>query len=144
MADAVSTLVLQNDRTIYKVKLLCLSDGTGESNVVKIDRSTLLAVDNAEPSRLAIAQIQWHMQGFTYLKLSFDHTTDDVVEYLDGHGYIDYSGVGFPGDAAANYNIRGLLLDPNSAGGTGDLLLTSVGPTSGDTYSVTLTCRLIP
>jgi len=139
MADAVTNVVVQNDKRIYEVHMTCISDGTGETNVVKIDRSTLLAQDGAEPSRIDIEKVRWCIQGFTYIKLSFDHTTDDVAMVLSNNGYEDFASMG---DPAAAYSGTYLLQDPASAGGTGDLLLTSIGATAGDTYDITLTCRL--
>lgn len=144
MADAVISRVLRNDKRIYTVQLLNLSDGTGESNVVKVDKSALLAQDAAEPARLAIAQIRWNIQGFTYIRLSFDHDTDDIVRYLSGSGYDDYGGMGYPNAPDAAYvGASGLLADPATAGGTGDLLLTTVGHSSGDTYDILMTLRLL-
>ena len=58
------------------------------------------------------------------IKVLFDHTTDDLVAVLDSHGYMDLREFGIP--------------DPASAGGTGDILFTTVGHTSGDTYFVVM------
>lgn len=128
MADAVTTNVLKNDVSktgIYTIHLTSLSDGTGESNVVKIDKSAFTAATGAEPTLINVLSIRWAVQGFSYVKLSSDHTTDDVLFLLTGNGY-DY------------FEPYAGLRDPNSSGGTGDLLLTSVGAVSGATYDITL------
>jgi hypothetical protein len=125
MADTVTSQVLVSGPRRHVVVLTGVSDGTGESGVVKIDKSTLKDATGAEPSTLSIQKIQWTSQGFTYLKLSFDHTTDDTALVLSGDGCLDFSSYGG-------------LKDPASAGGTGDLLLTSIGATAGDSYTIVL------
>jgi len=102
-----------------------ISDGTGESNVVKIDKSAFTAYDGSEPGIINIISARWNIQGFSYVKLSTDHTTDDVVLLLSGNGY-------------DNWADAGGLRDPASSGQTGDLLLTTVGAASGATYDITL------
>jgi hypothetical protein len=129
MADAVATRVVQNSEDEYVIHLTNISDSTGESAVVKIDKSTLTNINGAEPARINILSIRWAIQGFTYVKLLWDHTTDDVAMLLNGNGYDDFS-------------AGGGLRDPSSAGGTGDLLLTTVGATATSTYDITITCSL--
>jgi len=136
MADAVRSIVIANTPELYVVSLTCLSDGTGETNVVKVDKSTLTGPTSAEPGSLDLIQIDAWQQGFTYIKLSWDHTTDDTMLLIP------------PGVMRRNFEIdvpnsfrqtgRPVLADPRSAGDTGDVLLSSVGPTAGDTYDITL------
>lgn len=134
MADAVTARVVfsnTNSRR-YVVHLTCISDGTGENNVVKVDRSALTNGAGAAPDKIKIASIRWNTQGFTYIKLSWDHTTDDVAMILTGNGY-------------DNFESYGCLVDPNTStdavtGAIGDLLLTSVGALSGGVYDITLEC----
>ena len=125
MADTVTSQVLLSGARQHVVALTGISDGTGETAVAKIDKSTLKDINGNEPSALTIQKVQWTTQGFTYLKLAFDHATDDAAVVLAGDGCLDFSGYGG-------------LKDPASAGGTGDLLLTSVGAAAGDTYTVVL------
>ena len=132
MADAVTTNVIQNTVStdgIYTIHMTGISDGTGESNVVKIDKSAFTSYDAAEPGIINILSARWNVQGFSYIKLSTDHTTDDVVLLLSGNGY-------------DNWDAGGGLRDPASSGQTGDLLLTSAGAASGATYDITLECLL--
>lgn len=132
MADAVDTIVLETTQLYYKVRLLNISDATGESGVVKIDKSTLVANNGEEPKRLIIQEVEWSIQGFASVRLNFDHTTDDEGMVLaTGAGYRDY-------------RPHGGLKDPLSAGGTGDLLLTTNGAASGATYDIVVTARLQP
>lgn len=129
MADAVTSQTLVSGPRRHVVVLTGVSDGTGETAAVKVDKSALKDANGAEPSALSIQKIQWTTQGFTYLKLAFDHTADDTAVVLAGVGCLDFSSYGG-------------LKDPASAGGTGDLLLTSVGAAAGDTYTILLDVTL--
>ena len=42
MADAVTTIVTNNGAKNYQARFTNISDGTGESAVIKIDKSTLV------------------------------------------------------------------------------------------------------
>jgi len=142
MADTIKNHVLSDSDERYAVHLTGVSDGTGESAVIKVDKSTLLALPYgtaaaAEPVSLDIEQIRWAIQGFSYIKLHWDHTTDDTAMLLCGSGYDDFRG---EGGMLGNRTPRGLA-DPRSSGDTGDLLLTSVGAASGATYDITLWLR---
>lgn len=137
MADAVTTNVVSDSDTRYAVHLTNISDGTGESAVVKVDKSALTAEDAAEPASLDIEEVRWNIQGFTSVRLLWDHTTDDVALVLTGNGYEDFRG------QPSNVAKKGLA-DPRSAGGTGDILLTTAGAVSGATYDITLRLRKSP
>jgi len=138
MADAVTVSVLGQTSTHVLVHLTNISDGTGESAVVKLDKSALVASDGAEPASLDIEKVSWNCDGMA-VKLLWDHTTDDLALALSGSGSMDFTGSDIetvPGACR--------LKDPRSTGGTGDLLLTTVGHTAGDTYNVLLQIRKMP
>ena len=120
---------MQNSEMEYVVHLTSFRDTADETNVVKIDKSTLTNTRDVEPKAIDIMSVRWNIQGFTYVKLSWDHTTDDTAMFLSGNGY-------------DNFEDAGGLRDPRSTGGTGDLLLTSVGGGTTSTYDITLVCRL--
>jgi hypothetical protein len=128
MADAVTNRTLASGRNVHVIHLTNISDGTGESAVVKIDKSAFTGPDGTEPGRIKIEQIEWKVQGFTSVRLLWDHTTDDLAAVLAGVGYVDYR--------SAGGNI-----DPASTGGTGDLLLTTSGAISGASYDITIWAR---
>ena len=137
MADTTTNRTLSDDNYQVAVHLTALSDGTGEAAVIKIDKSAILkAIGGAEAAALNISAVRWCIQGYTYITLLWDHTTDDVAMRLAGSGYEDFGGNGDPGE-----NVRAPLKDPRSAGGAGDILLTSTGAASGATYDITLWCR---
>lgn len=130
MADTVDTLVLLSGPNKYVARFTDVSDGTGESAVVKVDISTLRGPNGQVPVAIALLEVLWSIQGFTSVRLFWDHTTDDEIIVLgSGNGYNDFSGVGG-------------LHDPRSAGGTGNVLFTTAGAASGATYSITLVMRL--
>ncbi len=130
MADVVDTAVIRSGPRIYVARFTNVSDGTGESAVTKVDISTLTGLNGLAPTYTKVREIHWSIQGFTSVRLFWDHTTDDEIDVLAaGFGFRDYTGVGG-------------LVDPKSAGGTGDILLTTAGLVSGATYDITLVLQL--
>lgn len=130
MADTVDVKVVHNGTRRYVVHLTNISDGTGESVVVKVDVSTLTGPNGIAPTYTAIEEIQWSIQGFTSVRLFWDATTDDEIAMLaSGNGYLNFRPVGG-------------LVDPKSSGTVGDILLTTAGAVSGATYDITLVLRL--
>lgn len=129
MADTVDTLVLRNSKTAYCLRLTNISDGTGETLVNKLDISTLTGPDGTPPTSVTLLEAAWSIQGFTSVRLFWDHTTDDEMIVMTGNGYRNYTAVG-----GAH--------DPRSAGGTGDVLLTTANTTAGNTYDIVLLFRL--
>lgn len=124
MADAVTVQALLTGKRRAVVMLTNVSDGTGEAAVVKVDRSTLANIGGVEPATLRLTEIQFCVQGFPYVKLAFDHTTDQTVAVLSGNGKFCFK------DAA--------LRDLGSAGGTGDLVLTAPAGAATGSYSLLL------
>ena len=104
-----------------------------ESNVVVIDRSTLTGPSgSAIPGRIRVDEITWAVGvGFDYVLLDWDDATDEVIEYLQGQGYMDYrpfGGKSMSGDPTTDTE--------------GDIQLTTSGGAAGDTYSILLHCSL--
>lgn len=128
MADLVSTIVILNNPKRLVIKLLNLSDGTGESGVVKVDKSTYTGLNGLEPSFFMIEKIEYDISGMV-VSLSVDATTDVVLARMGGTGggVLDWTKSGG--------------LSTKAAGDTGDILLTTVGHTSGDSYDITLHLR---
>jgi hypothetical protein len=134
MADSVTTKILYSDAYRVVLRLTNISDGTGESAVVKWDKSTASAAyyasDGAEPASVEIESCRWAIQGMASVRLLWDHGTDDVAMLLCGSGYECPQSPGFK-DGVVN-------ADPRSAGGTGDILLTTQGAAANGTYDITL------
>lgn len=129
MADTVDVNVVFQGTRRYAIRLTNISDGTGESNEVKLDISTLIGPRGREVTYTIIEEIEWNVQGFTYVLLEWDHTVDDEIDVLSGAGY-------------KTYIAQGGLKDPQSSGGTGDILLTTGTGAAGSTYDIYIVLRL--
>lgn len=127
MADTTDTITIY--QTPHKIarRLLNIYVDTGNSDTVMFDKSGLTGPNGLEPSKLVIKEVQWSIQGYPYVLIEWDHTTDDEAVVLgEGSGYFDYSAFGG-------------LVDPASAGGTGDIIFTTGGtPSAGWSYDITL------
>lgn len=131
MAITADTLTLFGGKRRRAYRFTAIQDGVAadETAVIKVDKSTLTGLNGIEPGRLVIEKVRWTMQGFNSIRILFDHTTDDEAVVLNGtHGELDYGDVG--------------IVDPNSAGGTGDILFTTQGGVANATYTVDLYVRL--
>lgn len=125
--DSVSTKVLVDTPKRLVIQITNLSDGTGESAVTKIDKSTYTGLNGLEPSSLVIESIQGEIVGMS-ARLFCDHTTDITIAQLQsGSINLDYRPFG-------GFQTSG-------AGDTGDILLTTTGHTAGDSYTLLLNCR---
>jgi hypothetical protein len=129
MADTVASNIVYSGKRRHCVCLICSSDGTGETGVVKVDRSTLLNGAGQVPSSLAIASVRWNVQGFSSVTLLWHHNAADVVaRRLTGNGYDNFEGFGFLHDTDTT----------NADAADGDIQLTSVGAVAGAIYDITL------
>lgn len=137
MADAVTVKTVMNTPTHLVLHLTNISDGTGETLVTKADKSTFTASDGAEPDSLDLEQVRWAVQGFSSVRLLWDHTTDEVGMVLSGNGFDDFRYV----HGVNNFVETSGVKDGRGAGGTGDLFLSTAGTTSGNTYDITLVLR---
>lgn len=131
MADAVTTQVLYESPVEYVVKLTNLSDGTGESDVNKVDVSALAPATNF----LVLEEIIYATDGMS-ARLEWDATTDVPFWVCPPNhaARIDFRKMGLAG--TGNSNNAG-------AGVTGDVFLTTVGHSSGDSYVIILMFRKV-
>ena len=130
MADAVTSQTLVDGHQTAVFKFTNISDGSGESAVKKVDVSALATNVRGEAcTRATIEKIWWQCNGMK-VQLLFDASSNVFCIELGENqsGYHDYSTFG------------GL---PNNAGSgvTGDILFTTVGHSSNDTYTVVLQVR---
>jgi|TARA_R100001039_G_C1769652_1_gene62117 hypothetical protein len=130
MADAVTaTTVIDGARTAV-IYCTNTSDGTGESAVTKVDVSGLSSLQNGTAcTGVRLEKIVFSNVGMG-VKLLWDATADVIAAELPA----DYS------DTLDYSDISGLPNVAASGGKTGDIQFTTVGHTSGDTYSVVLYC----
>lgn len=121
MADAVTSQTLVDGERNVVMKFTNVSDGTGEAAVLKVDVSTLAGA----PTSVKITKVEYDIQGMS-VNLLWDATSDVSALILgSGQGCMDFRDVGG-------------LSNNAGTGVTGDLLLTTVGHTLGDTYSIVL------
>jgi len=130
MADAVTSQTIVDGAKTAVLKFTNVSDGSGESAVAKVDVSALASTQDGQTCTGAtIEKIWWQCNGMK-VQLLFDASSNVFCIELGENqsGYHDYSLFG------------GL---PNNAGSgvTGDILFTTVGHSSNDTYTVILQVR---
>lgn len=129
MADTVTSEYIYNGQRRKIVHLTSISDGTGESGVAKVDLSAITFNNGVTPTYSVVDMIDYNIQGMSSVRLYWDHTTDDEIAVLPaGTGTIDW-------------NALGGKKDPQTSGGTGDIILTTNGAASGGTYDITLYVR---
>lgn len=127
MADTVTTQTIQDGERNCIMKFTNVSDGTGESAVVKVDVSAL----QSNPSGIACSEVRLVRVSHAIVGMSvqmfFNASTNvllmELAESSNGHmNFQDFGGI------------------PNNAGSgkDGDILFTTKGHTSGDTYSIIL------
>lgn len=122
MADAVTSQTIMDGSKTVVMKFTNVSDGTGETAVVKADASALLNT----PTKLKIMRM-WAMTSGMAVKVLFDATADVLA-------------VTAPSDEATHLDFRSFGGINNNAGSgvTGDVSFTTVGAGAGDTYSIIL------
>ena len=122
MADTVTTQVIFDGSKKAILKFTNISDGTGESAVVKVDVSTLVDA----PTKVTINKIWFSADGMA-VKLLWDADADVLVYIIPSNqnGFLDFSSF------AGIHNNAGV-------GVTGDLVFTTVGHSAGDSYSIIL------
>ena len=130
MADAVTATTVEDGPREAVFYLTNTSAGTGASAVTKVDVSALSSLqDGTACTGVRIKRITYTNVGMG-VKLLWDASTDVIAAQLkaDMSDTLDYSTFsGLPNVAA-------------SGGNTGDIKLTTVGHSSGDTYSIVLHC----
>ena len=127
MADAVTSQTIQDGERNCIMKFTNVSDGTGESAVAKVDVSALASNSEGKScSEVKVMRVSHAIVGMS-VQLFLDATSNvllmELAESSNGHmDFKDFSGI------------------PNNAGSgkTGDILFTTKGHSSGDTYSVVL------
>ena len=127
MADAVTSQTIQDGQKTAVLKFTNVSDGTGESAVKKVDVSALQANNSGDAcTSVSVARIYWATRGMG-VNLEFDATSNVLL-------------TGLPADSTGDEYYDLFTGIPNNAGSgvTGDIDFTTIGHSSGDTYSIIL------
>ncbi len=128
MADAVATQTIQDGAKTAIFRFTNVSDGTGESAVVKIDASSLSSdpMTGAACTGCTIQKIYYSTIGMG-VKIFFDASTDVLAwqlnaDWSDTLDFSDFTGI------------------PNNSGSgkTGDIMFTTVGAANTETYNIIL------
>lgn len=127
MADAVTTQTIIDGERNCVMKFTNVSDGTGESAVAKVDVSALASNSAGKAcSEVRVMRVSHAIVGMS-VQMFLDATSNVLLMELaeSSNGHMDFKDFG------------GL---PNNAGSgkTGDILFTTKGHSSGDSYSITL------
>ena len=127
MADAVTSQTIIDGEKNCVMKFTNVSDGTGESAVAKVDVSALASnAAGVACSEVRVLRVSHAIVGMS-VQLFLNATSNVLLVELaeSSNGHMDFKDFG------------GL---PNNAGSgkNGDILFTTKGHSSGDTYSITL------
>jgi len=125
MADAVATQTIIDGSKTAVLKFTNVSDGSGESAVVKVDVSALSNNSLGQACTGAtIEKIWWQCIGMK-VQVLFDATSNifciELGENQSGHH---------------DYTSFGGLPNNSGSGKTGDIVFTTVGHTSADSYTI--------
>ena len=129
MADAVTSTTLSDGDRSAIIQLTNTSDGTGESAVTKVDVSALKTrtSDGSPCTGVRLAKIVYSTFGMS-VKLLWDATTNTICWDLNA----DYT-------TDEDFTEFGGVRNTSGSGKTGDIVLTTTGHTSGDSYVIVLT-----
>lgn len=123
MADAVTTEILMDGARNAVVRLNGVSDGTGETAVVKVDPASFMPV----PSGFIVEKIDYDLSNMQ-VSLYFEATQNELIYTVSGgqdsKDFTDIGGLG-----------------PTNFGATGRILLTTRSAGNADTYSIVLKLR---
>ena len=128
MADAVTSQTIQDGDRIAVMKFANISDGTGETNIKKVDVSALQAESGTGKTctGVTIQQIWYDCSGMT-VDILWSASTDAICWTLSGYGFYDFRQAG--------------PLTNNASSPTGDIDFTTTGASSGDRYTIMLAMR---
>lgn len=126
MADAVATQILVDDTRRAVFKFTNVSDGTGETGVVKVDVSALQSYQGEACTGVSIQRMDAITIGMG-INILWDASTDILVMSLGENDFFSF-----------DFSRFGGLTNNAGAGKTGDILFTTVGAGSGDKYTVVM------
>ena len=130
MADIVTTQTIADTSGVkFVAKLTNISDGTGETQVKKIDASEVTFM--SEDGNRKISKIWYSINTAnpkSAVELIWDGVTDATAIFLSGNGYIDL-------------RTAGNEITNNATTPTGDVLLSTKNFAVGDNYTLIVEFR---
>ena len=127
MADTATSQKLKDHATAWAYKLTNESDGTGETNVLKVDVSGLTAASNSAltDQRITINKLAWSIAGAnSKVKLMWSGDSPNTIVYLSGSGMLDLT-----------TNLTTPITN-DIANTTGDIYLSTSGFVAGAGYTI--------
>jgi hypothetical protein len=123
MADAVTSQTLLDGERLAIMKFTNISDGTGESAVLKVDVSALTpSASGAACDRVTVTKIYISTHGME-VRMLWDATTD-VPFFLSAPNATQ----------TLDMSAFGGITNNGGAGVTGDIMFSTADASSGDTY----------
>ena len=119
MADTVSTRTILDGSRNAVVKLTNLSDGTGESLVLKIDAGNFVPV----PRTFRVDRVEYDIHGMQ-VQLFWEGTPNESIGILSGFGHLDFTKSG------------GLSME--RPGADGKILLSTIAAGANSSYTLNL------
>jgi hypothetical protein len=126
MADAVTSQIIFDGTRTAVMKFTNISDGTGETGVLKVDVSALTGFQGQTCTGVNIVNLDAITVGMG-VDLLWDASTDVICYTIGADQFVSF-----------DFNRFGGLSNNAGAGKTGDLLFTTVGASSGDRYTIVL------
>ncbi len=130
MADVVTTQILTDTSGVkFVAKLTNFSDGTGETDITKVDASTTTFM--TEDGARKIAKVFFSVNTAnpkSAVELKWAGATNATAMFLNGQGFFDFR---TSGDEIAN----------NATTPTGDVLLSTKNFANGDNYTLVIEFR---
>jgi hypothetical protein len=127
MADAVATQSLFDGERMAIMKFTNLSDGTGESKVLKVDVSTLTSSASGKAcDGVTITKIHASTHGLE-VQIYWDATTDVFCWCVPQNSTY-----------TMDFEKFGGLINNAGAGVTGDVLFSTADASAGDFYTIVL------
>lgn len=131
MADAVTTQILFDGAKTAVIKFTDVSDGTGESNVLKVDVSSLSTYQGKTCRAVDIERIYASTHGMG-VDIKWDATTPALAATI-------------PQNTMQFWDLSdfGGLVNNAGTGKTGDIVFSTFDASSGDRYTIILYMRKI-
>ena len=126
MADAVTSQVVFDGTRTAVMKFTNISDGTGESAVLKVDVSALTGFQGQTCTGVNIVTLDAMTVGMG-VDILWDATTDVICYTIGADQFVSFDFARFGG-----------ITNNAGSGKTGDLMFTTVGATAGDRYTIVL------
>jgi hypothetical protein len=126
MADAVTSQVVFDGTRTAVMKFTNISDGTGETAVLKVDGSALSGFQGASCTGVNIVTLDAMTVGMG-VDILWDATTDVICYTIGADQFVSFDFARFGG-----------ITNNAGSGKTGDIMFTTVGATAGDRYTIVL------